>query len=112
MDNKEILQKAIEKAVKNGFVYTPYSISDGVHQTVNEVPEILIYRHLIFSHDFAKAFWGEERADEQYDKEDKYWHDTSCCSGSGVFFEGNRWQYHLQQMVLEEEPLLYLKRFL
>ena len=57
---------------------------------------------MIFSHAFAKAFWGEE--------------------GTGIVCEGgvetayekmdNGWMHHLQQMVLEEEPLTYLARFL
>ena len=48
------------------------------------------YRKIIFSHDFAKAFWAKER-NEQYD---------------------HVWQHHLQQMVLEADPLSYLAKFL
>lgn len=59
------------------------------------------YFGIIFQHEFAKAFWGEE-----------YQHDTVQedidCIESGL----PAWQYHLQQMVICEEPLKYLKRFL
>ena len=76
MNNNQILEKAIKKAVKNG--YEPYYDD-----------------YEIFSHDFAKAFWGFKL----------------------IFFDETMeaeiyWRYHLQQMVLEEEPLQYLEKFL
>ena len=95
MTNEQILKKVIEKAVDNGFKYAPYLSSDGVHAIIFEIPEIDIYRHLIFSHDFAKAFWGKE----------PILMDLMCKSCYC-------WQYHLQRMVLEKEPLKYLKEFL
>jgi hypothetical protein len=54
---------------------------------------------IIFTHDFAKAFWGENFSGEEV---------------VNMTFSGDlkRWQYHLQQMILEEEPLQYLKQFL
>lgn len=51
---------------------------------------------LIFNHRFAKAFWGDGDK-EIYPRQSK-----------GLL----RWQYYLQQMVLEEEPLKYLEKFL
>jgi len=44
----------------------------------------------IFNHGFAKAFWGEIDSKEN----------------------GLAWQYHLKIMVLEEEPLKFLRIFL
>lgn len=87
MTNEEILQKAIGKAQDYGF-----------DSNLKLYPEDLIredhYQAIIFSHDFAKAFWGDI-----------------------AIPEGNRgqllaWQYHLQQMVLEEDPIKYLEQFL
>lgn len=49
----------------------------------------------IFSHEFAKAFWGEE-----------------VCEMECSVVETKKWKYHLQQMVLEEKPLKYLEKFL
>jgi len=103
MTNEQVLKKAIEKAVKNGFKYAPYTTTDGIHPVFIEIPEISIYRHLIFSHEFAKAFWGEETAFGGI-KEVK-----------GKFIEKSilkEWQYHLQQLVLQENPLEYIKKFL
>ena len=62
---------------------------------------------IIFSHSFAKSFFGE--------REYPSWLSDSIdpkaeCSIEELPNKG--WQYHLQQMVLEEEPLKYLERFL
>ena len=100
MTNEDILQKAIEKAEKNGFKtfrwyvderYFDSWLNDGEGRYKQEYT-------IIFSHDFAKAFWGE----------DLTWIDSP--DEERRFISG--WAYHLQNMVLEEEPLLYLKKFL
>ncbi len=94
--NEQILKKAIEKAVKGGFDWFQKRLiaRGGNHFSFHVENELLPDKHyyqLIFSHDFAIAFWGEETA---------------------LIPRGNAWQFHLQQMVLEEEPLKYLERFL
>ncbi len=81
LSNMQILNKAVEKAQKNTNI-------------VFLIP--IFHEHLIFSHDFAKAFWGEE----------------DYTDGKIVICNHKAWQYHLQQMVLYEEPLNYLERFL
>ena len=94
MTNKEILQKAIEKAINNGFKH---------EQMLTENPEMLALQllstfnenFLIFSHEFAKVFWGTKK---RYDM--------------NLHYEEPIWQYHLQRMVLEKEPLKYLEKFL
>jgi len=55
--------------------------------------------NLIFSHEFAKAFWGE--------RESYIDHNTS-----DIIITKEGWQFHLQQMVLTENPLKYLEKFL
>lgn len=60
----------------------------------------------IFDHRFAKAFWGEEEIEifigfTESDGEEYNQYDYKTA-----------WQYHLQQMVLEENPLKYLEKFL
>jgi len=105
MTNEQVLKKAIEKAVKNGFKYAPYTTTDGIHPVFIEIPEISIYRHLIFSHEFAKAFWGEKEYTEQSEEMKKR------KMIGGTRFVGN-WRYHLSKMVLEEESLKYLEKFI
>lgn len=62
---------------------------------------------IIFRHDFAKAFWGEEMG-------------VVCVSSSHHcegWHEGEngrypRWQFHLERLVMKEQPLEYLEQFL
>lgn len=91
LDNETILHKATEKAVKNGFdnVKLWEKITDRV-----EIGTIA-YEALIFSHSFAKAFWGDG------------WEETKMWT-----YPIHAWKYHLGKMVLEEKPLQYLKKFL
>lgn len=86
MEKTEILQKAMEKAVNNGVK----------KMTLNVDP-------IIFSHDFAKAFFGEETKL------------AALITLRGVVKPAEEiphWKIHLQEMVIAEEPLEYLKQFL
>ena len=94
MTNEQIFKKAIDKAVKNGWTDI-FSLDRTMIET-------------IFSHDFAKAFWGNgvcERclACKSIVLDEPPKGCTTC------FYD---WENHLQQMVLEKEPLKYLKKFL
>lgn len=59
------------------------------------------YFDIIFSHKFAKAFWGEELTQT---KDMVIW--------SEIAGQMKAWEYHLQQMVLEKNPIKYLEKFL
>lgn len=128
MTNPEILKKAIEKAKNNGFnKKEPYYIypDDIAGICIGEINQPCILEtcfltDLIFSHDFAKAFWGEELiiVDEHY-VGDKVSKDevinTSATKGEYVqtwVLEFPKWKLHLREMVLEENPLKYLEKFL
>ena len=126
MTNEQILKKAIEMAIKNGYnlgqdfkkIYIDngylYHKTEHMTEFISEFEDRLYAsgEEIIFSHEFAKAFWGEGPADEQYNLIDKYWQEDDDSSLSGFYFQGDRWQYHLQQMVLEEEPIKYLEQFI
>ena len=96
MTNEEIIKKAIEKAEENGFktnwhrdsIWTQDEVYGQIHSHNNGL------HALIFSHDFAKAFWGD-------------WNTKFFKS-----FNKPHWQYRLQQMVLKKDPIKYLKQFL
>lgn len=109
MTDKEILEKSITRA--RGYKYSCIVFPDIMMLDNN-------YYRLIFSHDFAKAFWGEEKYKhwcEGYSEEvvenipEKY---KNCKLGENWKVYQPIWKYHLQQMVLEKEPLKYLKKFL
>ena len=107
MTDDEILKKVIEKAEKNGFDLTGY---------LPAFSKTIIWDcrfEIIFSHDFAKAFWGEEII-ETYGW-DKGNHDDNTERELAYFcytYKKPAWKHHLQQMVLEEKPIEYLGRFL
>lgn len=92
MTDTEILQKAIErvypflrdKEIKRAADDWLKSVRAFGHYTLNG---------FLFSHDFAKAFWGEEI--ENYGESD-----------------GVAWKINLQVMVLEENPIKYLEKFI
>ena len=103
MKNEQILKKAIEKAMSNGYKNDSVIKHDGSiewlkrDETISESSmgcqiSLNLYTRIIFSHSFAKAFWGKGKPDTRTGEE--------------------LWQYNLQQMVLEEEPLKYLQKFL
>lgn len=93
LSNEEILQMAIEKAQGNGWksYYAEYA-SNEPNDKVNRIP----ISGFIFSHSFAKAFWGEELEPDY--------------SRDGVMTDS--WRIHLEEMVLEDDPLQYLAKFL
>ena len=99
MKDKEVLQKAIEIAIENG--YNPlYAKHDDP-----EIYALLVksnkHYQPIFSHNFAKAFWGEDD-----------WILSVNKDGEMGVESIKEWQYHLQQMVLEENPINYFRKFI
>lgn len=139
MTNAEVLEKAIAQAVENGWDYPYYTKDfhvhdepdpnqDGRHEVwviwgkderetypnENNAPDI------IFRHDFAKAFWGEELAcefcgEEAYngtnEEGEEYWQ----CDGEESHSdwgeaEQKQYQYHLQQQVISDDPIQYLQK--
>ena len=97
MTSKEILDKAIKKAIDGGFniLFTSWTVrEDGAIEGIYRGEWLLKDYHVfIFNHDFAKALWGE---------------------GPYYRFVGDtldnprQWQYQLQMMVVAEDPIKYL----
>ena len=111
MTNKEILKKIIEKATENGFEY-------GTQKNAMIIPRSFIRKNglfniLLFNHDFAKAFWGKQRISIQFNFEKgkyyyKFW-DEKTGKEHGL---KPAWQFFLQEMVLSENPIKFLKQFI
>lgn len=116
MSDKEILKKAIDKALDNDWTFSQRGFDYWMDSQSDSLDEYIIkeklYFPIIFSHEFVKAFWNCEHKPEEYN--------TGCymerCIKCGEFrFIGNEWndwKYHLKRMVLCEEPLKYLENFL
>lgn len=90
MTDIETLKAAWEKAIDKGFVPI-----DNKHVIVtdNRTDIRFGYESWIYDHDFARALWGEEVD----------WYDTNDDS----FMP--RWKGHLQEMVVADDPIAYLK---
>ena len=120
MKPEQILKKAIEKAIENG--YKPDGMLGAVlsgELGIGLDPNI--YNHLvadrqyliyIFSHDFAKAFWGEEIESGVANLEAYTRSGDDGTESALAFEELKSWEFHLQQMAVEEDRLKYIEKFL
>jgi len=116
MTDKQILKKAIEKAVKNGYDnilenLTIYVNEEGIIEGTDGRDRYRYHiNEIIFSHSFAKAFWGDNLMQVTSIMDECLYDDVY---DDGVsYYELPAWQCHLQQMVLEKEPLKYIEIFL
>ena len=108
MRNETILTKTITKAVEGGWQDdTPFSYyGDGethikgqdLLDSVRKMIKKSNYQSVIFSRSFAKAFWKDGPTIEE-------------CERCG-YPKTEYWKYCLQGMVISEEPLQYLKKFI
>lgn len=98
MTDKEILQKAIQKAIDSGWIINDIRWNDEMSvESVdfwfeNDHGDLAV-NNLIWRHDFAKKLWGEEE-----------YFDPHIPEIMGLAM----WQYHLQEMVIAEDPIQYL----
>lgn len=126
MSNEEILKLSIKKAVNNGWTIPSKNYLDLIQdkdkiseKTWEAIFDMMIrenrFQKFWFSHDFAKSFWG--------DYPERYMYYVSDMPGIKEFAWKNRaeiregttipyWKYNLSLMVLEEDPIKYLKQFL
>lgn len=141
MNNQQILEKAIRKAIDGGWL--PYFAEFDnflnkdtlVYQIYNadlqDVASVLFgadakgyvayagqYRipvlQLIFNHDFAKSLFGEDLLAFLYeDYTSNHSHmggtlDYPYSEGAGMEYKVKAYLYHLQNMVISDDPIKYL----
>lgn len=112
MTDREILEKVIDKLDNSGIGYSlkkwwkDQKRIDEVTKGEDGLDEEYRLRryYFIFSHEFAKAFWGMDKDSWFESDQDKEKYEQKS--------EGRGYRYHLQQMVLEENPLNYLEKFI
>lgn len=93
MSDQEVLTKAIQKAMANGWSH-PHTNDSALRRNGAEIMLNWGIQQLFYKppHDFAKALW-QERIEH----------------GGGMWTRPeNAWQYHLQQMVVADDPIKYL----
>jgi len=101
-NNQEILARAIQKALDSGWIPIVFGVDplEIERRNTKFIIEGTDPRAYIYSHDFAKALWGENT-----------WIDPVSLE-VGVMRHVSPhlpiWQYHLQQMVVAENPIKYL----
>jgi len=121
MTDKEIVIKAIEKAHENGYDWNNEGLSIAHRGEKYYIHDIWrAFETIIYSHDFVKAFWGEELivVDEHYtaeivEKDSDFAPNT--LNGDYVQswkLEFPKWKFHLREMILEKEPIKYIEKFL
>lgn len=96
MTHQEILIKAFKKA-------------DIPLLIIEEIYPDSFFLKVIFSHPFAKAFWGEDRNYAMIVEIVETMGSNRRTFRTKLAFT---WQYHLQIMVLEKDPIKYLEKFL
>jgi hypothetical protein len=107
MRDELILRSVIRKVVKTGWA----EFFDAEEERRFYAGDMVTVRGIIFSPAFAKAFWG----DEDWTRVSYSLFPDAPKSGRDVMIEPKTlkaWQYHLQQMALEENLLEYLAQFL
>jgi len=100
MTNTEILTKAIQKAVESGWMLQGVYSAGSSKSATKYIVDGFEPKLFIFDHDFAKALWGDQRDIDS----------PMSVGPRGVVSIHNLrpWQYHLQQMVIAEDPIKYL----
>jgi len=116
MTDKEILEKAIQKAIDGGWAGAYPNQSDVSHlvlwaelnnwkvikvlfssivgETTKDVSSV------IYNHQFTKALWGEKFINPEY---------TDDTGSQVIGMHRTAWKHHLQQMVISDDPIQYLK---
>ena len=119
MSNQEILEKAIQKAIDGGWTVGRQikfeksmgwvQVGDGPEEpevTENGVTarmtQLLGETDILYDKGFAKALWKDIDFDPT---------DTDLWEGDGytsASFLGEAWQFHIQNMVIADDPIEYL----
>ena len=92
MTNEQILNEAIDKATNSGWK----GLKNYGYLKVAKFNNI--FEVIIFNHSFARAFFKN----------------VTGIPGTiiEIHIDETTWRFHLKQMVLAEEPLQYIKKFL
>jgi hypothetical protein len=126
MTRKETLLMLLNQAYANGFEFRRWFTANssiewpGAEEAVSLLTTDGRFYALVFSHDFARAFWKKGAQMNFIVPAATY----SRMNGKGEVVTINRkpftrrtikadvWKYHLRQMAMSEDPIRYLKRFL
>lgn len=117
MTKEQIFKEAVSIAEKKGYELPYIDIWCANCETSSYLLDSFdedFVNMVIFSHDFAKAFWGKEDVCGHCGTIMNEDNEGKCCyysQNSFGWFE-KLWEYHLMRMVREREPLRYIEKFL
>lgn len=99
MSDQEILEKAVSRAIDAGWEYDELTTGSAKDKGryVLKLSKPSQIRGLIFNHDFAKALWGESEDYQLPGMDENVWI-------AGL----PKYKWHLQQMVIADDPIKYL----
>lgn len=120
MNDKKILEKAMQKAINRGWggfdMNSPWHVDPTAYFVYHTIAGESFASHMyqyIYSQDFAKALWGEDKKNPA--KLIVEYSIIKVPEGMDVSLEQARedyevkeWQYRLQQMVISDDPIKYL----
>lgn len=120
MTHQQILERAIRKAIVNGWNYQPfgdryfpnYISGDRLIEHIASTIDDLRLNAVIFNHDFAKALWGTKLAYGWFQANNPSNKVSELPEASADLYEEDNlaiWQYHLQRMVISPDPIAYLE---
>lgn len=113
MNRQEILTKAIDKAIAGGWI--PFKVITSIPGNPTEKLVSLAPQNYIFNHDFAKTLWGDTTIELYFpDSELNHQFMGGILSypydeGSSMEFNCPKWKYHIQMMVIADDPIAYLR---
>lgn len=113
MNKKEIINNILKKAHNNGFIFKGYKNNPERVSKIISCSKFKL-RGVVFNHEFAKAFWGKQKhtiIENCRDMGDC----AICCNENGNGWDLDTeycWQHRLQQMVIEEDLIKYLEKFI
>jgi len=109
MTDSEILTKAIQGAVRNG--WDPMTVGGSTKCT----PEAVLHwirdwpnERIVYNHDFAKALWGEDEHTASPGMDSYGAEPCENCGYEGEIVQPYCWHHHLMRMVIAEDPIAYL----
>jgi hypothetical protein len=109
MSDHNTLQKAIDRAIANGW-YGHLDHSDtGTWLVVGNLHTRIdgpMPKDVFYSHDFARALWGTDEQEGQHLAETENYYAFEAAED--VTYDGPKWKLHLMNMVISDDPIAYL----
>lgn len=98
----DIMKKILAKAQKGGFDFPVDDFMDNLQKEAENAGittlSVGMMLPIIYSHGFAKGYWGSELVMEQ--------------ENGQILKSTPAWKWHLCQMVLSEDPVSYVIKFI